>query len=57
MTLYARRISRNWIRDNQAYLRTLDELSAPDATGDVNRDRREFPAIAAEVERAVAKAG
>ncbi len=57
LTLYARRISRNWIRDNQAYLRTLDELSAPDATGDVNRDRREFPAIAAEVERAVAKAG
>ena len=55
LTLYARRINRLWQRDHREYLEALDQLSAPGAAGD-EEYQREFPSIADEMERALARA-
>ena len=56
LTLYARRINRQWKRDNRDYMETLERLSAPGADSHAGTLHREFPAIAAQVERAMATA-
>jgi len=56
LTLYARRINKQWLRDNRDYLRRLEEVSAPSADLTAIHYQREFPALAAQVERAVARA-